>query len=166
MLEGIRFAILTISDRSYKGERKDKSGPLLRDLIVNKHGEVKIMKIIPDEKELIEKELKEIADKGEADIILTTGGTGFSLRDVTPEATKAVIEKEVPGLPEAMRFKSMEVTPHAMLSRGVAGIRKRTLIVNLPGSPKGAKENLEIILPALKHGIEILKGISNECAEN
>jgi len=166
MLEGIRFAILTISDKGYKGEREDKSGPLLRNIIIENQGEVRIMKIIPDERELIEKELKEIADKGEVDIILTTGGTGFSPRDVTPEATKAIIEREAPGLAEAMRLKSFEITPHAMLSRGVAGIRKKSLIVNLPGSPKGAKENFEIILPALKHGIEILKGQISECGEN
>lgn len=124
------------------------------------------MKIIPDEKELIERELIEISDCGQVDIILTTGGTGFSPRDVTPEATKNVIEREAPGLVEAMRMKSLEKTPHAMLSRSVAGIRKKTLIVNLPGSPKGAKENFEIILPALKHGIEIMKGISIECAKD
>jgi len=163
MLEGIKFAVLTISDKGYKGEREDKSGPLLRNIIIENQGEVKIMKIIPDKRELIEKELKEIADKEEVDIILTTGGTGFSPRDVTPEATKAIIEREVPGLAEAMRLKSLEITPYAMLSRAIAGIRKRTLIVNLPGSPKGAKENFEIILPALKHGIEILKSQTSEC---
>ena len=163
MLEGIKFAVLTISDKGYKGEREDKSGPLLRNIIIENQGEVRIMKIIPDERELIEKELKEIADKEEVDIILTTGGTGFSPRDVTPEATKAIIEREVPGLAEAMRLKSLEITPYAMLSRAIAGIRKRTLIVNLPGSPKGAKENFEIILPALKHGIEILKSQTSEC---
>ncbi len=166
MLEGIRFAILTISDKGYKGEREDRSGPLLRNIIIENQGEVRIMKIIPDERELIEKELKEIADKEEVDVILTTGGTGFSPRDVTPEATKAIIEREAPGLTEAMRLKSLEITPHAMLSRAVAGMRKKTLIVNLPGSPKGAKENFEIILPALKHGIEILRGQTSECGKN
>ena len=166
MLEGIKFAILTISDKAYKGEREDKSGPLLRNIIIENQGEVRIMKIIPDERELIEKELKEIADKEEVDVILTTGGTGFSPRDVTPEATKAIIEREAPGLTEAMRLKSLEITPHAMLSRAVAGMRKKTLIVNLPGSPKGAKENFEIILPALKHGIEILRGQTSECGKN
>jgi len=166
MLEGIKFAILTISDKAYKGEREDKSGPLLRNIIIENQGEVRIMKIIPDERELIEKELKEIADKEEVDVILTTGGTGFSPRDVTPEATKAIIEREAPGLGEAMRLKSLEITPHAMLSRAVAGMRKKTLIVNLPGSPKGAKENFEIILPALKHGIEILRGQTSECGKS
>lgn len=166
MLEGIRFAILTISDKGYKGEREDRSGPLLRNIIIENQGEVRIMKIIPDERELIEKELKEIADKEEVDVILTTGGTGFSPRDVTPEATKAIIEREAPGLTEAMRLKSLEITPHAMLSRAVAGMRKKTLIVNLPGSPKGAKENFEIILPALKHGIEILRGQTSECGKS
>ncbi|MCP2604895.1 MogA/MoaB family molybdenum cofactor biosynthesis protein [Candidatus Aminicenantes bacterium AH-873-B07] len=165
MLKGLRFAILTISDKGYRGEREDRSGPLLKNIIIENQGEVRIMKIIPDEKELIEKELKRIADKEKIDVILTTGGTGFSPRDVTPEATKAIIERETPGLVEAMRLKSLEITPYAMLSRAIAGIRRKSLIVNLPGSPKGAKENFEVILPALKHGIRILKGQSNECGK-
>ncbi len=163
MLEDLKFAILTISDKGYKKEREDKSGPTLKEIVIKNNGKVTILKIIPDDKKLIEAELKEIADKGKADVILTTGGTGFSLRDVTPEATKAVIERETPGLVEAMRVTSLKITPLAMLSRAVAGIRKKTLIVNLPGSPKGAKENFEVILPVLKHGIEILKGQLSEC---
>ena len=165
MLEGVKFAVVTISDKGSKGEREDKSGPLLQEIITKNGGEIVLLKIIPDEKRIIKKELKKIANKGVADIILTTGGTGFSPRDVTPDAKKAVIEKEAPGLAEAMRSASLKITPFAMLSRAVAGIRKKTLIVNLPGSPKGAKENLEIILPALKHGVEILKGKAQECGK-
>jgi molybdenum cofactor synthesis domain-containing protein len=165
MLEGLKFAIITISDKGYKGERVDKSGPLLKEIITKNGGEIVLLKIIPDEKKIIKKELKKIANKGGADVILTTGGTGFSPRDVTPEATKAVIERETPGLAEAMRSASLKVTPFAMLSRAVAGIRKKTLIINLPGSPKGVKENLEVILPALKHGVEILTGKAQECGK-
>lgn len=163
MLKGVKVAILTISDKSFQGKREDRSGPALEEIISHNQGEVTYFKILPDEKELIEKELKYIADNGLADLILTTGGTGFSPRDVTPEATKEVIEREAPGLAEVMRAESLKKTPMAMLSRALAGIRKKTLIVNLPGSLKGAVENFEVVLPALKHGIEILKGGVGEC---
>ncbi len=163
MLKGVKVAILTISDKGFQGKREDRSGPALEEIISHNQGEITYFKILPDEKELIKKELKDIADNGLADLILTTGGTGFSLRDVTPEATKEVIEREAPGLAEAMRAESLKKTPTAMLSRALAGIRKKTLIVNLPGSLKGAVENFEVVLPALKHGIEILKGEGGEC---
>ena len=163
MLKGVRVAILTISDKGYKGKREDKSGPALEEIVNQNQGEIVYYKILPDEKELIKKELKEIADSGLADLVLTTGGTGFSPRDVTPEATKEVLEREAPGLAEAMRAESLKKTPTAMLSRALAGIRKKTLIINLPGSVKGAVENFEVVLPALKHGIEILKGEGGEC---
>lgn len=163
MLKGVKVAILTISDKGFQGKREDRSGPALEEIISHNQGEITYFKILPDEKELIKKELKDIADNGLADLILTTGGTGFSLRDLTPEATKEVIEREAPGLAEAMRAESLKKTPTAMLSRALAGIRKKTLIVNLPGSLKGAVENFEVVLPALKHGVEILKGEGGEC---
>lgn len=163
MLKGVKVAILTISDKGYQGKREDRSGPALEEIVSRNGGEVTYFKIIPDEKEMIKEELVNIADSGLADLILTTGGTGFSIRDVTPEATREVIEREAPGLTEAMRAESLKKTPMAMLSRSMAGIRKKTLIINLPGSLRGAVENFEVVLPALKHGIEILKGEGGEC---
>ncbi len=153
----IRFGILTISDRSARGERTDSSGPALAALIQAQGWSVTRQTILPDEKSAICSSLLEWADGGDCDVILTTGGTGFASRDVTPEATRAVIERETPGLAEAMRLESFKKTPHAMLSRAVAGIRRRALIVNLPGSPKGAVENLHTILPVLPHAVQLLK---------
>ena len=149
-------AIITISDKGSRGERTDKSGPLLADLIEGEGFEVVDSSIIPDEKDLISAELIKYADEAGVSLILTTGGTGLSQRDVTPEATKAVIEREVPGIPEAMRAESMKITPMACLSRSVCGTRGRTLIINLPGSPKAVEENLRPVLPALRHAVEIL----------
>ena len=153
----IRFGILTLSDRSVRGQRADASGPALAHLIGTQNWSVAKEAILPDEESAIRGTLIEWADRGEVDGILTTGGTGFALRDVTPEATRAVIQRDAPGLAEAMRTASLAKTPHAMLSRAVAGIRGRTLIVNLPGSPKGAVENLQTILPVLPHAVQLLR---------
>ena len=165
MLRSIRFAVLTISDRSATGQRVDVSGPLLASIVRENGGEAVHIAILPDDRQAIRAELEAVADSGDVDIILTTGGTGFAPRDVTPEATRDVLEKEAPGLVEAMRAESLEKTPTAMLSRAVAGIRKTTLIVNLPGSPKAARENLEVILPALSHAVELLKGQVGDCGK-
>ena len=153
----IRFGILTLSDRSSRGERPDSSGPALARLLLTENWSVAKQALLPDDESAIRAILSEWADSGEMDVILTTGGTGFSPRDVTPEATRAVIEREAPGLAEAMRASSLKITPHAMLSRIVTGIRKRTLIVNLPGSPKGAVENLQVIVPVLEHAVQLLR---------
>lgn len=153
----IRFGILTLSDRSSRGERADSSGPALANLIQAEGWVAVKQSLLPDEESAIREILTSWADSGEMDVILTTGGTGFAPRDVTPEATRAVIEREAPGLAEAMRAASLKVTPHAMLSRIVTGIRKKTLIINLPGSPKGAAENLQVIIPVLPHAVQLLK---------
>jgi len=154
----IRVGILTVSDRTARGETEDASGPLLQQMAQERlGGAVVVSTVTPDERNVIEEVLRRWSDEVEVDLILTTGGTGFALRDVTPEATRRVIEREAPGFAEAMRAASLRITPHAMLSRAVAGIRGRTLIVNLPGSPKAARENLETILPALPHAIELLQ---------
>ncbi len=160
----IEVGILTISDKGARGEREDQSGKVIEEIVKKIEGEVKYYRIIPDEKEIIQAELVKAVDKLHLDLILTTGGTGLGKRDVTPEATLAVIEKEVPGISEIIRSESFKKTNRAILSRGVAGIRKKSLIINLPGSPKGVKESLEIILKALPHGIEIIKGEITECA--
>jgi molybdenum cofactor synthesis domain-containing protein len=153
----LRFAILTVSDRSSRGERPDASGPALAELVKAQGWQIVRQGIVPDELEAIKEILLAWSDSGEVDVILATGGTGFAPRDVTPEATHAVVERLTPGLDEAMRTSSLKVTPHAMLSRAVSGIRKRTLIINLPGSPKGAIENLQVVLPALEHALKLLK---------
>jgi molybdenum cofactor synthesis domain-containing protein len=153
----IRFGILTLSDRSAQGERADSSGPALTDLIRAQNWSVARQAILPDDEPAIRMILMEWSDSGEVDVILTTGGTGFSPRDVTPEATRAVIQREAPGLAEAMRAASLSKTPHGMLSRAIAGICDKTLIINLPGSPKGATENLQVVLPVLEHAVQLLK---------
>ena len=152
----IRFGILTLSDRSASGERADESGPALAEQIRAQNWSVAKQAILPDDESAIRAILIEWSDSGEVDVILTTGGTGFAPRDITPEATRAVIERDAPGLAETMRAESLKKTPHAMLSRAVAGIRGHTLIVNLPGSPKGALENLQTILPVLPHAVQLL----------
>ena len=159
-----KAAILTASDKGSRGERVDLSGPAIQEMIEPEGYTVTEYKIVPDDQETLESEMKRIADEGIADIIFTTGGTGFSMRDVTPEATIAVSDRLVPGIPEAMRAYSMTITNKAMLSRAAAGIQKQTLIVNMPGSPKAVKESLEFILPPLRHGLEILLGEASECA--
>lgn len=153
----LRFGLLTLSDRSSRGERPDASGPALAHLIQTQGWSIARQALLPDDEPAIRALLAEWADSGEMDVILTTGGTGFAPRDVTPEATRAIIEREAPGLAEAMRAASLKITPHAMLSRVVAGIRKRTLILNLPGSPKGAVENLQVVLPVLPHAVQLLR---------
>jgi molybdenum cofactor synthesis domain-containing protein len=153
----IRFGILTLSDRSSRGEREDASGPALANLIQTEGWSVVNQSLLPDDESSIRQMLIAWADSGEMDVILTTGGSGFSPRDITPEATRAVIDREAPGLAEAMRAASLKVTPHAMLSRIVTGIRRKTLIVNLPGSPKGAVENLQVITPVLPHAVQLLR---------
>jgi molybdopterin adenylyltransferase len=159
MTPDIKTGILTISDRAYHGEYRDLSGPVIRELVTGRLGvTVELEAIVPDERTIIAGTLLTWADEVELDLVLTTGGTGFAPRDVTPEATRDVIEREAPGLAEAMRAASLEITPHAMLSRAIAGIRGATLIVNLPGSPKAVRENLVTILPALPHAIEMLQG--------
>ena len=159
----MRIGILTISDRASQGIYEDQSGPALREM-VEKHfdEDIDLMHIIPDDFMEIKRSLFKWCDEAKLDLILTTGGTGFAPRDVTPEATRQVIEREAPGLVHAMIAKSIEKTPHAMLSRMVAGIRGRTLIVNLPGSPKAACENLAVILPAIPHAIELIRGKPGE----
>lgn len=160
----IKTAILTMSDKGSRGERIDGTGPAIRSELEGKGYVISFYKMISDEKDEIEKELIYLCDDLKVDLILTNGGTGFSQRDVTPEATQNVIEKYVPGFGEVMRMKSLQITSKAMLSRSIAGIRKKTLIINLPGSPKGAVENLQFIIEAIPHGIDILKGEANECA--
>ena len=158
-------AVLTVSDRSFRGERPDAGGPLVAEMLKNAGYEVTMTAIVPDEQVQIEEKLRQIADSGEVQLLVTTGGTGFAPRDVTPEATLAVCQRLTPGIPEAMRYASMQVTSRAMLSRAQAGIRKGTLIINLPGSPKAAKENLEAVLPAIGHGLEMLSGRPADCAK-
>lgn len=158
-----KIGIITASDKGSRGERVDRSGQLIKEIMTENNYKVMEVKILPDEMDLLANEMIEMADNKKYDLILTTGGTGFSLRDWTPEATKKVIHREVPGIPEAMRAYSMKITPKGMLSRSTAGIRNSTLIINLPGSPKAVRENLECILPALRHGLEILVGSASEC---
>jgi molybdopterin adenylyltransferase len=153
----IRTAVLTVSDRSYRGERPDRSGPALQQYIEQKGWKLTLSSIVPDEIEEIQRTLHDWCYSGAVDLILTTGGTGFAPRDITPEATLAIIKRQAPGLAERMRAESLKVTPHAMLSRATAGILERTLIVNLPGSPKAAVENLEIIADVIPHAIELLR---------
>ncbi len=160
----IKTAVLTMSDKGSRGEREDLTGPAIMDMLKDNGFEIIHYKVIPDDFDTIVKELVNLCDDMKVEFVLTNGGTGFSQRDVTPEATMKVIERNVPGIPEAMRLKSLQITPKAMLSRAASGIRGGTLIVNLPGSPKAAKENLEFILPALPHGIDILTGRDSECA--
>ena len=156
--------IITSSDKGYRGEREDKSGQVIEE-IVSQNGFKVIKKVVlPDEKDLLEKEMINMCDNLNVNLLLTTGGTGFSKRDITPEATKSVIEREALGIVEAIRFYSLQITKRAMLSRATSGIRQNTLIINLPGSPKACKEALDFVLDDVKQGIEILLGEAKECA--
>ena len=158
----IHVGILTLSDRSARGEREDFSGPALASMVVAQGWKVAKQLILPDDFEQIKTTLVEWVNSGEIDILLTTGGTGFSPRDVTPEATLAVVERSAPGLAEAMRQAGMQKTPHAMLSRAVAGISKKTLIINLPGNPNAAVESLTAIQPSLPHAVDLLNGTESD----
>lgn len=159
----IKVAILTMSDRGARGEREDLSGEAIREMITPLGAAVIDYQVIPDDVETIVERLTDMADHVGADVVITTGGTGVSPRDVTPEATKRVIDRELPGMTEAMRAASMKKTPNAMISRAVCGIRGRTLIINLPGSPKAVRENLAVVLPAIPHAVEKICGSDKEC---
>jgi molybdopterin adenylyltransferase len=157
-------AVITLSDKGYAGERMDESGPVAKECLLKEGYEIAEMLLLPDDREEIEKNLIRLADKRQVDLILTTGGTGFAVRDCTPEATMNVATRNAPGIAEAIRYGSMQITKRAMLGRGVSVIRNNTLIVNLPGSPKAVKEGLDYVLKDIRHGIEILKGSAKECA--
>ncbi|AFQ42753.1 molybdopterin adenylyltransferase [Desulfosporosinus meridiei] len=160
----LRVGIITASDKGSRGEREDLSGPTLSKLVQEIDGEVVEYIVLPDDQAQLEATMCQWADELNLDLILTTGGTGFSIRDVTPEATLAVADRMVPGIAEVMRMESLKVTPKAMLSRAIAALRKRTLIINMPGSPKAVRECFAAIAPAIPHGIQILKGEASECA--
>lgn len=160
-----KVAILTMSDKGARGEREDRSVEVIKELVVRQGWTTAEYRVIPDDYDTIVESLIDLVDRGQHDLVVTTGGTGFGPRDNTPEATRAVIHREAPGLAEAMRLESLKKTNRAMLSRAVAGIRHRTLIINLPGSPKGVRECLEAVLPALPHGLEILTGRAVECGK-
>ena len=162
----IHAAIITLSDKGFQGTRADESGAIIREIITGIGAIVDHYEILPDEQAGLSDALQRLSDSGMIDLILTTGGTGVAPRDVTPEATRAVIDREMPGIAEAMRAASLQKTPRAMISRAVAGIRKQTLIVNLPGSPKAVRENLAVILPALPHAIEKIKGEPGDCGNS
>ena len=163
-MAGTRQAgVLTISDRGFRGEREDSSGPKVQEILRRAGFTIVKFEVVPDEKQFIEQRLKYLVDEACLDLVVTTGGTGVSPQDVTPEATPAVIDRQIPGMAEAMRAASLAKTPHAMLSRAVVGIRGQTLIINLPGSVKGAQENLKVLIPALEHALEKIQGDSSEC---
>lgn len=157
-------AVITVSDKGSAGQRKDESGPIITQALTENNFDVKEELIIPDEQSIIEKQLIRLADQRQVNLIITTGGTGFALRDVTPEATNAVCHRMANGISEAIRAHSLNYTKRAMFSRAVSGLRNRTLIINLPGSPKAVRESLEFLVPNLEHGLEILKGTASECA--
>lgn len=159
----IRIGILTASDKGSRGEREDLSSGVIREAVAD-IGEVVAYRMVPDDREELKKAMLDMMDTDQVELLLTTGGTGFSPRDITPEATLDVIERQVPGIPEAMRAASLKITSRAMLTRSVAGIRGGTLIINMPGSPKACRECLEVILPVLPHGLDILLGKDGECA--
>lgn len=161
----MKFGIICVSDRCFSGEKEDTSGPAIIQC-VKELSDKNEYRLVPDEKEMIAQAIVALSDEYGADVVFTTGGTGFAPRDVTPEATKSVIEKEVPGISEAIRAKSLEITDRAMLSRAVSGIRGKTLIINLPGSPKAVRESIEVVLPILEHAVETLSGNILSCGGN
>lgn len=164
-MSAFRVAIITASDKGYAGQREDLSGPTIREIVEANGYQVTHAVILPDDRDMLAAEIARICDEDVADLLLTTGGTGFSPRDCMPEATLAVVERVVPGIPEAMRLFSLKYSQRSMLSRAAAGIRRRTLVVNLPGSPKAVRENLEYAIPTLAHGLEMLRGEgSADCA--
>ena len=163
-MEMFQAAIITASDKGSQGLREDVSGQVIREILEHNGYAVVHQVILPDDRQLLANEMRKLCDEAGVDLILTTGGTGFSRRDITPEATLDVVERLVPGIPEAMRLNSLQITKRAMLSRAVAGIRKGTLIINLPGSPKAVRENLEYVITELAHGLQILRGEDSECA--
>lgn len=160
-----KVGIITASDKGSRGEREDVSGQVIHDMVTKAGYEVVSLKIVPDEREALCLEMIRLADVEGVHLILTTGGTGFSKRDVTPEATKSIVEREASGIAEAIRYNSLKITPKGMLSRGFAGIRGETLIINLPGSPKAVRESLEYILEPVYHGLQILVGDDSECGQ-
>lgn len=160
----MRAAIITSSDSGYAGQREDRSGPIIREILEENGYQVVYQVLLPDDRKMLVEEMKKIADNEIAELLLTTGGTGFSPRDCMPEATMDAAERIVPGIPEAMRAYSMKITPRAMLSRASAGIRRSTLIINLPGSPKAVRESLAYLIPTLQHGLEVLTGKASDCA--
>ena len=159
-------AVITVSDKGFRGEREDTSGPALCEMLRSENWDVVYTALVPDERDMICRELISCADEKGIALVLTTGGTGFGPRDVTPEATIAVCERLCPGIPEAMRFESLKITNRAMLSRAQSGIRGATLVVNLPGSPKAIRENFSAVLPALEHGLLMLRGPKQDCAQS
>jgi molybdopterin adenylyltransferase len=158
----LKFGVLTVSDKGARGEREDKSGQVIKDILGGISGRLVEYAVVLDEKEIISARLAAWADGGKMDIVITTGGTGLAVRDVTPEATDAILDKPVPGIAEAMRAETLRITPAAMLSRSVSGIRGKCLIINLPGSPKAVRECLEAVLPAIGHAVEIITGAVTE----
>ncbi len=160
-----KTGIIIMSDKGSRGEREDGSGEQIRNMLVDQGFQFEFYDIIPDEEEIIREKLIYACDQLKLDIVFTSGGTGFSCRDVTPEATLQVLHRVTPGIPEAIRYYGLQKTPKAMLSRAVAGIRNKTLIINLPGSVRGVRESIEAILPALGHGLDIIKGSSTECGQ-
>ena len=160
----MRTGVLTISDKGFANEREDTSGPAVSELLKSIGAVIEKYEIIPDEMQAITEKLVEYADVLRLDLVVTTGGTGVAPRDITPDATRRVIDRDIPGMAEAMRMESFKKTPHAVISRAMAGMRKQTLIINLPGSPRGATENLQVILKAIPHAVEKIKGDPSECA--
>ena len=163
MITLLKTGILTASDRSHRGEREDKSGLLLKELVANIPAEIVAYHVLPDEKVKIKKMLMHMADIFHCDLILTTGGTGLAPRDVTPEATREILDMEIPGIAEAMRTAGMQKKPAAMLSRGLAGVRGKTLIINLPGSPKAVEDSFHVLQPVLMHAIQLIRGEVSDC---